>query len=424
MTRTRSTKLIAVLLSLIMMLGATSIGLLSFAVGEDETTTAAEENVVLPQESLDSIENLNIKNYMHFGDSMSTGYMLGATQAEVDAFAVNIDGDFNMSFPKGNITTTTHDWAFPYTYGSYPSLIAEAFGLDNSHWYSFAREGLTTNDVHRILDPSYYNRMDDQARRNSDQAFDTLFGSAAQGKQELANMQALAQQMLPKADLITIGMGPNDIIFSPLFDVLFVLKAAAAGNTLYGQLVGNALRTVTASISDFNVAAAYSTVIGVAEVIGALPEVMSALMLSIVRGYMAVQQNWEGVVNYIRQYNQHAAIVCVGGYNATKDLQFSDIDMVRIGKGMGIFTTIMNLYWANTCPLRDQYYFVDIRNVDLPPWPTMVEWPGKIAAGQFFGYFMSCSHPSYKGHQQIADAILDALFQEEGTNTLPVSSLI
>ena len=147
-------------------------------------------------------------------------------------------------------------------------------------------------------------------------------------------------------------------------------------------------------------------------------------MLSIVRGYMAVQQNWEGVVNYIRSVNDHATIVCVGGYNATKDLQFADIDMVRIGTGMGIFTTIMNLYWANTCPLRDQYLFVDIRNVDLPAWPTMVEWPGKIAAGQFFGYFMSCSHPSYKGHEQIADAIMDALFQEEGTNTLPVTSLI
>ena len=79
---------------------------------------------------------------------------------------------------------------------------------------------------------------------------------------------------------------------------------------------------------------------------------------------------------------------------------------------------------AISCPLRNQYYFGDIRNVDLPPWPTMIEWPGKIAAGQFFGYFMSCSHPSYKGHQQIADAILDALFQEEGTNTLPVTSLI
>ena len=174
----------------------------------------------------------------------------------------------------------------------------------------------------------------------------------------------------------------------------------------------------------YDLAAAYSTLFSVADVVGALPEVVSALMLSIVRGYMSVQQNWDGVVNYIRQYNQHAAIVCVGGYNATKDLQFADIDMIRIGKGMGIFTTIMNLYWANTCPLRDQYYFVDIRNVDLPPWPTMVEWPGKIAAGQFFGYFMACSHPSYKGHQQIADAILDALFQEEGTNTLPVSSLI
>ena len=422
MTRTKSTKLIAVLLSLIMMLGATSIGLLSFAVGEEETT--AEEGLVLPQESLDSIENLNIKNYMHFGDSMSTGYMLGASQGEIDSFAVNVDDNFNMSFPKGNPNTTTHDWNNPYTYGSYPSLIAEAFGLDNSQWYSFAREGLTTNDVHRILDPNFYNQMDDQGKRNSDQAFGTLFGTQEQGKRELANMQALAQQMLPKADLITIGMGPNDIIFSPLFDVLFVLKDAAAGNTLYAQLVGNATKSIIMAMGGFDLMAAYSTLFSVADVIGALPEVVSAMMLSIVRGYMSVQQNWEGVVNYIRAHNQHATIVCVGGYNATKDLQFADIDMVRIGKGMGIFTTIMNLYWANTCPLRDQYLFVDIRNVDLPPWPTMVEWPGKMAAGQFFGYFMSCSHPSYKGHEQIANAILDALFQEEGTNTLPVTSLI
>ena len=419
MTTTKRSKLVAILLAMVMILTASSLSLLAFAVGEDEA-----EGETLPLDQIESLENLNVHNYMHFGDSMSTGYMLGATQAEVDSFAVNIDDNFNMSFPKDNPTTTTHDWAFPYTYGSYPSLIAEAFGLDNSQWYSFAREGLTTNDVHRIIDPSYYDRMDAQGKRNSDQAFDTLFGTKAQGQRELKNMQNLAAQMLPKADLITIGMGPNDIIFSPLFDVLFVLKDAAAGNTLYAQLVGNAMKSIVMAMGGYDLMAAYSTLFSVADVIGALPEVVSALMLSIVRGYMAVQQNWEGIVNYIRAYNQHAAIVCVGGYNATKDLQFADIDMVRIGKGMGVFTTIMNLYWANTCPLRDQYYFVDIRNVDLPPWPTMIEWPGKIAAGQFFGYFMSCSHPSYKGHQQIADAILDALFQEEGTNTLPVTSLI
>lgn len=419
MTRTKTNRVLAALLAMIMMMVACSLSLFAFAVGEEDDPSNPQATTV-PE----VIDRLNIKSYMHFGDSMSTGYMLGATQDEINAFNVNIDENFNMSFPKGNPNTTTHDWANPYTYGSYPSLIAEELGLNNNQWYSFAREGLTTNDVHRILDPNFYYQMDDQGKRNSDQAFQTLFGTAEQGMQELANMQALAQQMLPNADLITVGMGPNDIIFSPLFDVLFVLKDAAAGNTLYAQLVGNALKSVTASISDFNVAAAYSTVLGVADVIGALPEVVSALMLSIVRGYMAVQQNWDATVSYIRQFNKDAIIVCVGGYNATKDLQFADIDMVRIGKGMGIFTTIMNLYWANTCPLRNEYLFVDIRNVDLPEWPTMVEWPGLLSGGGFFGYFMSCSHPSYKGHQQIADAIMDALYQEDGTNTLPITSLI
>ncbi|MBP5271490.1 MAG: hypothetical protein ILO43_00775, partial [Clostridia bacterium] len=164
MTHRKSTRLTAILLALIMMMAACSLSLVAFAVGEEE-----------------EVENLNIKTYMHFGDSMSTGYMLGASQQEINAFNVNIDDNFNMSFPKGNITTTTHDLSFPYTYGSYPSLIAEALGLDDSQWYSFAREGLTTNDVHRIIDPNYYNVMDDQAKRNSDQAFKTLFGTEAQG---------------------------------------------------------------------------------------------------------------------------------------------------------------------------------------------------------------------------------------------------
>lgn len=434
--RTRKTsKILAILLAMVMILTAGSVSLLSFAVGEDETTAAETttaatkteantEGQVLPIDEIESLENLDIHNYMHFGDSMSTGYMLGATKDEVDAFNIAIDDNFNATFPKGNPTTATHDASRPYTYGSYPSLVAEAFGLGDNQWYSFAREGLTTNDIRRIIDPSFYDQMDAQTKRNSDQAFLTLFGNKEDAQNELTFLQQKCAEMLPKADLITIGMGPNDIICAPLFDLSFKLKDVAAGNTLYAQLVGNALHTAASAITDYNLAAAYNTLLNVADVIGVLPEILATLSLSIVRGYMAVQQNWDAVVNYIRSVNQDCKIVCIGGYNATRDLQFSDIDFVRIGKGMGIATTIMNLYWANTCPLRSQYYFVDIRNVDLPTWPTMVEWPGKLAAGQFFGYFMYCSHPSAKGHQQIADSILNALFQEDGTNTLPFSSLI
>lgn len=407
----KSRRFIATMLALVMMMVACSISMFALAVGEEDRPEG-------------SVENLNIKSYMHFGDSMSTGYMLGATQSEIDAFNVAISDDFEMAFPKGNPHTTTHDMAFPYTYGSYPSLIAEALNLDDSQWYSFAREGLTTNDLHRILDPSFYNQMDDQAKRNSDKAFETLFGTPEQGRQELAYMQQRASQMLADADLITIGAGPNDIIFSPIFDLLFKLKDCVNGNTLYASILNNAYNTAMAALGENNPFAAYATLIQVADVVGSLPEVMATIGLSLARGYMAVQQNWDGMVSYIRAHNQHAAIVCVGGYNATRDLQFADIDMVRIGKGMGVFTTIMNLYWANTCPLRNEYYFVDIRNVDLPTWPTMIAWPGLLAAGGFFGYFMYCSHPTYKGHGQIADAILDALFQEDGTNTLPVTSLL
>ncbi len=419
MTINKSKRFFASLLALVMMMVACSVSMFAFAVGE-------EESPALPPEIEDTIENLDIKSYMHFGDSMSTGYMMNATQDEINNFNVVMTDDGGMAFPSGNPNTTTHNLSFPYTYGCYPSLIAEELGLGEhgGNWVTFAREGLTTNDIHRIMDPNFYNQMDAQAKRNSDKAFATLFGTEAQGKKELANMQAEVAKRLPTVDLVTVGAGPNDLIFSTLFDVLFKLQDATTGNTLYSSIVNNAFNAVMTAMGQYNVAAAYADVLNVADIVGSLPEVMATIGLSVARGYMSVQQNWEALVNTVHAANPNAIIVCVGGYNATRDLQFADIDMVRVGKGMGMFTTIMNLYWANTCPLRSQYYFVDIRNVDLPEWPDMVAWPGLLTGGGFMGYFMYCSHPTPEGHRQIAEAIMNTLYQEDGTNTLPVTSLI
>ena len=70
--RKYSTRLSAILLALVIMMTACSLSLVAFAVGEED-------------DGLESVENLNIKHYMHFGDSMSTGYMLGASQQEINA---------------------------------------------------------------------------------------------------------------------------------------------------------------------------------------------------------------------------------------------------------------------------------------------------------------------------------------------------
>ena len=406
MTDTKNRRIVALLLSLVMMIAACSVSMFAFAVDEelqDPTLDTDEFNPSL----VESIESLDIKSYMHFGDSMSTGYMLGVAPEDV---------------ATTDPMTLTHDETSalgPYTYGSYPSLIAEELGLESNQWYSFAREGLSTNDIHRIMDPSYYYQMDDKARRNSDQAF-TLLSTF----DELERMQTRCAQMLPNADLITIGAGPNDIIIMPLMDLIFTLVDGIQGNTLYSGIMQQAASAAMTYLQAFNVAAAYDEVLTAAGAVGALPEAMAGVGVSLARGYMYLQQNFEAMVNQIRSVNKDAIIVVLGGYNATRDLQFANVDMYRIGRNMGIFTTVMNLYWANTCPLRNEYYFVDIRNVDLPTWPYMMDWPSLLMGGGFMGYFMYCSHPSALGHQQIAEAVMNTLYQEDGTNTLPVSSLL
>ena len=89
----KSRRFIATMLALVMMMVACSISMFALAVGEEDRPEG-------------SVENLNIKSYMHFGDSMSTGYMLGATQSEIDAFNVAISDDFEMAFPKGRARRT------------------------------------------------------------------------------------------------------------------------------------------------------------------------------------------------------------------------------------------------------------------------------------------------------------------------------
>ena len=415
MTNTKNRRFVALLLTLVMMVLSCSVSLFAFAEDEVEATTTVTAEKTL--------KDLGIKYYVHFGDSMSTGYMMNATQEDLQSFnpSISLDG---MQFPTDNPRTATHNNKNPYTKGSYPSLLAEALGLDSKHWYSFAREGLCTNDIHRIIDPGYYNYMDDQAKRNSDTAFSTLFGTAEQGQEEYNGMVKKAAKLLPKADLVTFGMGPNDIIFSPIFDMMYVLKNAVSGNSLYSGVVQQAEDLANAYLAQGNAAGAYNAYFDAAKIVGALPELLATASLSIVRGYMAIQQNWEACVNYVRSVNPNCTIVCVGGYNATRDLQFMSMDFYRIGRNMGFATSIMNVYWNNTCPLRDQYLFVDIRNVDLPTWPYMMDWPGMLMNGGFMGYFMYCSHPSKLGHQQIANAIGDALLGKPGTNTLPVTSLL
>ncbi|MBR5753437.1 MAG: hypothetical protein IKX83_03020, partial [Clostridia bacterium] len=109
--------------------------------------------------------DLGYKSYFCFGDSIATGYL--TEQSDVDIRDVAI----GQTLRDGETT-----------YGAYPTMIADALGLDvydnpfgyfgnnnttnnadawswnhgTYQFYNYARDGLTSHDIRRMLDPSYY----------------------------------------------------------------------------------------------------------------------------------------------------------------------------------------------------------------------------------------------------------------------------
>lgn len=371
-------RIVALVLALVMMATATCIGAFAY----------------------DAVPQMKADLYLHFGDSSSTGYAM-MTEEEKDAMK-----------PLDFIMNTTLDQRVE---GSYPDIIAHYAGIPDgsSRFHKFAREGLATDNLIEMVDPTYYSTgMTDRERATSDLSWkmfteDRLEGKTVTKTRLQKEYQNCVKNSKGKKVLITINIGANDILSGPVMDLVCGALDATKGNLSYQKDVYNMIDQFADQYAEGDLQKAMKTLLKIGAVVGYTPEMLYRAVEDEATGISKFHPKWDKLISTIYNDFTNAGadleLVAVGYYDATRKLKLVEADSYHIGRNMGIFSALLEDYVAKKSPYRDCYKYAYIREMDLPTWPNMAVWA--FRGTNFIKDFMYCSHPTAKGHQYVADAV-------------------
>lgn len=351
---------------------------------------------------------LGAKAYFCFGDSIATGYLTEQSDVNVKDVAIG------QTLRDGETT-----------YGAYPTMIAEALGLDvrsnpfgyygkgntsndkdawswkqpSYQFYNYARDGLTSHDVRRMLDPSYYNQMTEEEKDISDNI--TVDGDfTKRGMSGFVQMQKHVRQDLAQADIITMWFGSNDLLFYVLQTTLTIVNDQSLTAAVNGAL------------NMFGIGGAFDALINTAALIGKMPLVLANLAIQSTKANNNFAENWDAILKIINDVKKPTAKIYVGDiYNSNAGLKFTSTDQFRIGQLLGFSSMQINNVIRNTSAYRNTYTVVNTSGVEqyLPDWEPIDQWQKALDEGYFYTMFMVTAHPRLNGQIYLANEFVKAM---------------
>ncbi len=278
--------------------------------------------------------------YAAIGDSICAGF------AQADYAYCN---GFDM---MENISNSPKD--------CYVRLVGRAFGIDSAT-YNLGKCGCDTNELLDIL------------------------------KNEKNNYNGTYLGYIGASDLITLGIGSNDLLMAVVDSIL-----ACAGTTMTHQQAMALVEPLLTGDID-GIVNLIETITGIKlseDQIKAILEALSDEKLNetLNAAYQKFIANFPLIVDNLNSINKTAEIVILNYYNPFKGRNFSYRDLkYSIGDTIQKFTDDMNSFTAEYC--QDQCYpYVDIRDIQTNMDIGTID-----------------PHPSKYGHTQIADRIVDKL---------------
>ena len=308
--------------------------------------------------------------YLAIGDSFTRGY--GAGDHWQDQIYLNDS--------YGNYECRNVD-------GSYPNLVAEAFGLatpadlrdTGGKLWPLAHDAVSTAYVLDLLgvddgfrddeftyDESYMmERYETDLRYFGDPLSYTLDGQSVYGQTgEIMSVR----DMVRDASLITIGLGQTDVIY----------KAQIFGlNTL--------------DMSDT----------------AGLPAGVANIISLLYKYFDYWKDAYPLLLDYIKETNPDAKVVLVGTVNPIRDATATDDLALKIGSILNVIFDSMNTY-TKACALKYGYMYVDISDVDTPPSVTTMSIGHILSISDPIEYAL-IAHPTPHGYEQIAERIIEAV---------------
>jgi len=347
----RSNKVISVALSVLML---ASLLLVPAAAEQEDPYASLKDGI----------------GYLAIGDSFTRGY--GAGDSWEDHIYLN---DTYGNYECRNVS------------GSYPNLVAEAFGLDapedirdtSAKLWPLAHDAVSTAYILDLLgiddgyrdeeftyDKSYMmERYDTDLKYFGDPMSYAMDGISLYG--ETGEIMSV-RDMIKNASLITIGLGQTDVIY----------KAQIFGfNTL--------------DLSDVS-----SIPAGIANI------------LSMLYNYFDYWKDaYPLLLDYIKENNPDARVILVGTLNPIKDATLNDDVSIKIGSLINFIMDTMNTY-TKQCALKYGYTYIDITDVDTPASVTTMSLGHILSISDATEYAL-IAHPTPHGYEQIAEKIIAAV---------------
>ena len=308
--------------------------------------------------------------YVAIGDSFTRGYGAGEHWQE-QIYLNDTYGNFNCR----NVG------------GSYPNLVADAFGLNapddirdtSASMWPLAHDAVSTAYVLDLLgiDDGYRDdeftykhsymmeRYETDLRYFGDPMSYAVDGTSLYGR---TGEVMSVREMINNASLITLGVGQTDVIYKAQ---IFGLNTLDFGDT------------------------------------ASLPAGISNIISLLNRYFDYWEDAYPLILDYIKENNPDAKVVLVGTLNPLKDATLTEDVAIPIGSIINGIMGKMNTY-IKRCAAKYGYMYVDISDVETPVSVS------KMSIGQILSItddieYALVAHPTPKGYSQIADRVIKAV---------------
>ena len=328
------------------------------------------------------------KHYSFFGDSVPAGVGMEA------------EGQWNFGWDRIE--------------GAYPDLVADALGYEHSFYYTNETTGaidysfapmwdywnkwtLTTNvsscatmgfrtcDVRMLLergmDPENYYEPDDYYYINNQKAtMDGLLNYMGY----MGNYYEFVNQWTADSDLITVGVGSNDIFTVPLMTM--IEQSSIDLSALMGE-------DNTIDLS------------AILKFISGSKDMVNELIGYIKAGVENIYNNYPAIIEDFKTISPDADILITSLYNPFAGHKLTaGSSGTLLADSMSIFIGSINDFLQKLANETDNVYFVDVSRVE-----TQFGKDIALLSPEMFGNILNDIHPSAAGHRYMADQILSVL---------------
>ena len=333
-----------------------------------------------------------------------------ALSLSLTAFAATADNvkQYNTYTFLGDSIAAGHSLDDYYTYGdygdghlikdSYAQIVADAVGAEDVR--CDAMQGVNSSALRYLLDEDY--TMDAMT-----QMLVPMLTSYRYNAASYAVLRTQIQQDIADSDLITIGVGSNDMMYAAM---ICLFKAQGInmgyGKSIEEREVFTTLKTALAE-NDGDLAAAILQAIEFLEKVDKAGQLVNVLISDLNDAYNNYMTNMNVIIEKVKALNPDAEVVLVGMYNPLRDMKISDDLPISIGHIADLSIMKYNVY-LQTAAQKAGMDYACVWNAEVYECFT-VETMMNFTNGSFFADISHCVHPTVNGHAYMAKQILGVL---------------